>query len=398
VKLLHSADWQLGARFRQFGARAEELRRARFAALRWALVLARERKVDAMLIAGDLFEDNEVDDAIVREAASLFVEFDDVRVFVSPGNHDPYTGPGCVWERASFRTTPVHVFREAGVVEVSGAFLLGAPLHQKKSTLDPSAKFADLARTLPAGAVKIGMTHGSPDIPGMREDNDFPIARNAATRAGLDFLGIGHWHSWLVDDGGRMLMPGTPEPDAFDRRDCGWVAIVETAPGALPLVEKIRVATLGWHAVEFDFLDAENSRRALRTVLDACIAAASVVRVSLRGSATREVLGSARQWIADALAGFPIHQVQDESSLALSEAELEFLKGKHPILTQVLADLGQLAALKLGMRVDESSSEPLSLAEADRLLAEAKIDAAQLTPAHFEQARHLLLQHLQDSR
>ena len=66
MKVLHTADWQLGARFKQFGERAVELREARFTTLRRALEIARDRKVDAFVIAGDLFEDNEVDDAVVK--------------------------------------------------------------------------------------------------------------------------------------------------------------------------------------------------------------------------------------------------------------------------------------------------------------------------------------------
>ena len=57
MKLLHTADWQLGARFKQFGDRAGELREARFTALRRALEIARDRKVNTFVIAGDLFED-----------------------------------------------------------------------------------------------------------------------------------------------------------------------------------------------------------------------------------------------------------------------------------------------------------------------------------------------------
>ena len=92
MKFLHTADWQLGARFKQFGEKAGELREARFTALRRALEVARDRKVDAFIIAGDLFEDNEVDDAIVRRVVSLFSDFTGFSTFILPGNHDPYSG------------------------------------------------------------------------------------------------------------------------------------------------------------------------------------------------------------------------------------------------------------------------------------------------------------------
>ncbi len=102
MKLLHSADWQLGKCFKQFGDKAGELRQMRFETLRRALQIARDRQVDAFVIAGDLFEDNEIDDSIVRSAVSVFATFTDVPVFILPGNHDPFIGPGSVWNRQKF--------------------------------------------------------------------------------------------------------------------------------------------------------------------------------------------------------------------------------------------------------------------------------------------------------
>jgi len=54
VRFIPSADWQLGARFQQFGAKADALRAARLTTLRRALELAREEAVDAFLLASPL--------------------------------------------------------------------------------------------------------------------------------------------------------------------------------------------------------------------------------------------------------------------------------------------------------------------------------------------------------
>lgn len=403
MKLLHTADWQLGARFKQFGERAGELREARFTSLRRALEIARDRKVDAFIIAGDLFEDNEVDDAVVTRAVNLLCDFHGFPTFILPGNHDPLTGPGSVWNRASFQSAPktVRVFHNAEFVELDTGFILASPLQQKKSTIDPSLKLVDLTKQLPGEKVKVGVTHGSPDIPSLREDNDFPIATNAATRAELDFLCLGHWHSWLLADNGRMLMPGTPEPDAFDRRDCGSVALVDIGErGAQPQLEKLHVATMGWHTFDFNFLDAETARQNLQNALATLSERAkqSVVRIRMRGTAARDVLTTTRAWVNESLKPFPIAQLDDESGLAFTPAELDFLKANHPILAQVLADLAQMAALTIGTRNDSTSAEQLSPADKDKLLTEANIEPTALKAAHFDLARQLLLQNLQEAR
>jgi DNA repair exonuclease SbcCD nuclease subunit len=402
MKLLHTADWQLGARFKQFGARADDLREARFATLARALELARDRKVDAFVVAGDLFEDNEVDDAVVQRAVSLFSDFGSFPIFLLPGNHDPFTGPGCVWNRRSFQSAPAHVrvFRNPEFAELNGGFILASPLSQKKSRIDPSLRFVEMASQLPAEKIKIGVTHGSLNIPGLRDDNDFPIDLTAATRAQLDFLCLGHWHSWFPEDGGRMLMCGTPEPDAFDRNDCGCVALVEISErGAQPRIEKLPVATMAWKVFDFNLLEVDAARESLKSGLASLFERAkhSVVRVQLRGTAARDILDSTRTSIKESLKPFPCSQLHDESGLAFTPAELEFLKSNHPILAQVLADLDQLAAFTLGTRNDSISAEPLSPADKDRILSEAHIDPAALRTAHFDLARQLLFQNLQDT-
>jgi len=75
MKFVHSADWQLGARFSQFGAKSGALRQARLDTLKAVLRAARDRQVDAFIIAGDLFEDNQVDDSLVASVLELFKEF-----------------------------------------------------------------------------------------------------------------------------------------------------------------------------------------------------------------------------------------------------------------------------------------------------------------------------------
>jgi len=84
-----------------------------------------------------------------------------------------------------------------------------------------------------------------------------PIALDAATRAGLDYLAIGHWHKPQAYDDNRLVMPGTPEPDAFGQKS-GSVSLVDiAAPGKKPTIEQIGSATYSWHTVTLDLVGRE---------------------------------------------------------------------------------------------------------------------------------------------
>ena len=419
-RFLHSADWQLGARFTQFGAKGARLREARLETLERALALATKHAVDAFLVAGDLFEDNQVADALVERVMALFGAHPQLPVYLLPGNHDPHSGPDSVWQRRALLHPPanVHVLREAGVTELgAGTFLLASPLHQKLSPTDPSLKLVELAASLPAAAIKIGLTHGALAIEGKHQPNDFPIALNAATRAGLDYLAVGHWHNWLPDtDGGRIVMPGTPEPDRFANDASGHIALVEiTAAGQPPRVEPLRVATLDWRALTFDFLSAEASRASLAAALSelAPAAARTVLRVTLTGTATPDAVAEIHRWLDPLLSTFLVGQLVDKSRIALSTAERADLQSRHPILAQVLADIDRLETFAGGTVATAESeisnpkseishvavavvADPLTLPQAQSLLGAARIELAQLTPEFFATLRQTVFQTLQE--
>lgn len=404
MKFIHTADWQLGARFAQFGPKAESLRQARFQTLETALRKAGEASVDAFLIAGDLFEDGQVDDAVIHTTLETFRRFPQVPVFILPGNHDPNTGPGSIWNRKPFGGKPsnVTVLAEPGVTECGGAQILASPLRQKVSTTDPTLKIAELARERADGRIRIGMAHGALAIPGKHQSNDFPIALDAATRAGLDYLAVGHWHTWQVYDQGRLVMPGTPEPDAFDQEGGGRVALVEiTSPQSPPSVQPITLATLQWVKLDLDVTDAQTGKQLLEHRLAEWMPAAArtVVRVTLRGIISPGVLPETRQWLQSVLQPFLASKVEDETTVAFSAAELEEMK-RSPLLAQTLADLAQIEHLATNAPVPAGidSSQAITLSEVQTLLSQARIDLGRLDADFFKFVQQLLSEKLQEAK
>ena len=406
-RFLHSADWQLGARFAQFGAEGEPLRAQRLQTLRAALTHARDRAVDAFLVAGDLFEDNLVADALVDETLRIFADFPDVPVFLLPGNHDPASGPGAVWSRRQFRpgALPPNVtllLEPAAVTLPGGHTLFASPLRQKMSTVDPSLCLRDLVRAHGSDRIKIGLTHGALAIPGKHQPNDFPIDPAAATRAGLDYLGIGHWHNWQVYDSARLVMPGTPEPDAFDQPNSGFVAYVEIdGPAAPPRVTPLPVGGLRWTHFEYDFNELAAARPALEHHVSTLgeRVGSHVCRVRIKGPAGFGQSTQAHVWLRELFRGALHCQVLDHTQPMLSPGEIAALEREHPILCQVFSDLAQIEMLATGRVPDNlppAVGLALNLAEARALVAEARLPLDTLGAEDFLSARRLLFATLQE--
>ena len=105
LKLLHTADWHLGRRFPNFDPGDQKaLSRARLDVLDSILLSADQNDVDAILCAGDLFDEPGPEKEWWEPVALKLSGMRRPRhVVLLPGNHDPLQ-PGSVYDRA-------HAFR-----------------------------------------------------------------------------------------------------------------------------------------------------------------------------------------------------------------------------------------------------------------------------------------------
>ena len=254
MRFLHTADWQIGMKSLQAGEKASAVRAARRTTVERIVELANERQVDFILVAGDQFEERTPRTAEIGEIAGALRRAK-MPVYVLPGNHDPagLDGPyaGEAWK--TLAGTSVVTILEPRAYEVPGGVLLASPCTKKYSTEDPTAWFAGYAS--PPDAIRVGLAHGELQIPGMtgtaegEQRGSFPIALEAASRGRLDYLALGHWHSFLQqnDGGATIAYSGTPEQTSFTDRDCGTVSIVTIAGrGAQPSLERVHVGSLRW--------------------------------------------------------------------------------------------------------------------------------------------------------
>lgn len=249
MKFLHTADWQIGMKAAALGDAGARVREERIAAGRRVVETAKNHNVDFVLVAGDLFEDNAVDRVLVQKVADMLSSFGE-QVFIIPGNHDPFM-PGSVWEHPSWKSASnVHVLLDEAPVEVHGGVLYPCPVREKHSGLNPTAWIPSERDE----RIRIGIAHGTVD--GIRQDEpEYPIPRDAVQRAGLDFLALGHWHSYGAytgpDGSTRMAYSGTHETTKFGERDSGNVLIVEiSSPEVPPTVTPVRTGRLDWITVE----------------------------------------------------------------------------------------------------------------------------------------------------
>jgi DNA repair exonuclease SbcCD nuclease subunit len=251
VKLLHTADWQIGKQFGQFEPDdAALLAESRFMAVERLASLAVEHDVDLVLVAGDVFDAQGVADKTIHRLFNGMAGFKGIWVLI-PGNHDAGLSES-VWTRAvRLKAIPgnVHVCLTAEPLKLEsiGVTVLPAPLTQRNTHADLTEWF--VTAETPTGIYRIGVAHGS--VQGILADgidSTNPIAAGRAEQACLDYLALGDWHGTKQIDA-RTWYSGTPETDRFKANESGQALLVELAePRALPIVVAVRTGQYRWQS------------------------------------------------------------------------------------------------------------------------------------------------------
>ncbi len=271
-RFVHTADWQIGKPFGRLPAEAAfELRTQRIRTVERIAEVARANDVDAVLVAGDAFDSNEVSDRTIVRTLEALAPYQGTWVFL-PGNHDAALAHS-VWTRIREMGLPANIVIADAPVAIDrwagAAVVLPAPLRRKREAHDQTEWF-DAAES-GEGCCRIGLAHGSVAgrLPGLADAaNEIPADR--AERAGLGYLALGDWHGAL-QIAPRTWYAGTHESDRHKANDSGHINIVEMATGRAPeRVERVRTGHYSWIAREVEVLDgsADAPLHALHAIND----------------------------------------------------------------------------------------------------------------------------------
>ena len=205
LTFLHAADFHLDSPFHALPPeQAAERRQAD---------TARQAQVDLVFLAGDLFDGQRARPETVQALYQVLEELE-AEVFLSPGNHDPYS-PTSPYGKFPW-PDHVHIFTQAAPARVEvpqlGAVVYGSAFTSLYRMDSPLAGFHAQEEDLAA----FGCFHGDLSSAHSRYG---PITHNEIAASGLHYLALGHSHSASgLKRAGKTYYawPGCPEGRGFD--------------------------------------------------------------------------------------------------------------------------------------------------------------------------------------
>ncbi len=237
MKILHTADIQLGVQFKGLGEKAGLQREQLKKTFHKAIEIGVEERVVLVLICGDLFDSNHPAHELVEfmRGEIKYLAENNIQLCVVPGHHD-YLDEHGIYNLVRFddEFNNVFIFRnpEGAVKEYTN---LDLAVFAKPNISNESAKspFPDVGNLNSPMKYKIFAAHGELKVPGKFDGKHHPIEYSEIE--GLEkiaYVALGHWHSMQdCSSYGNFKMPvwysGSPELVALDQQGSGNVLIVD---------------------------------------------------------------------------------------------------------------------------------------------------------------------------
>lgn len=322
IRFLHCADLHLDSPFSGLDAMQSEARREEQRELFRALIChAKNRRVDLLLIAGDLFDSGFTSSSTVKFVADMLATLD-CPVVISPGNHDPYTEGGLY--SAAF---PENVMIFSSEKLCSFYFQkLNVTVHGYAFTSERHEENPlDSGVALDPSKINLLCAHTDLDVP---LSSYAPITAAQLAASGFDYAALGHVHNPeppTVFGKTLTAYSGCLEGRSFDELDFGG-AIEVTVDGNRVTSEKVRLAKHRYMVETLDVTGAERDSEVIdriRSRIAMCnYREETALRVVLTGALSPEYTPSL-DFIKGEIEGLYHLELKDNTTPILDFAELE---------------------------------------------------------------------------
>lgn len=226
MKVLSTADLHLGA-----GITAK-MRSNRFLVFHRILNIVKEEKVDILLISGDFLEQDRISTAEVKEIIRDLSKLE-AQVFISPGNHDPFTIVSkyaeFIWpENVKIFRNPETMVLENLPVTVSGAgfkniyerdSLFAKSVEVFNQTLQGLSRDKDFSETSIRDYLHLASFHGEVEANSLYN----AISKIDLARSNFNYVALGHIHKGELElqRSGETYYAQTGTPEPLDLGDTG---------------------------------------------------------------------------------------------------------------------------------------------------------------------------------
>jgi exonuclease SbcD len=255
LKILHTADIHLGAKFSGLGNKGASQREQLRATYKRVIATAIDGRVNIVLIAGDLFDANlqpQKNINLVIEQFNLLGS-NNIPVCLIPGTHDSLDSSS-IYRKIDFERecSNLKIFADENISYKEYPSLdltvYGKPNLSNRSYTSP----LEGLRRSTSSKFHIAMAHGSLYIPDKIAEDDHVFRLEEVKASGMDYLALGHWHRFYRCSEKPPAWYSGPPEWIPDQRERGAVLLVSLSDAGEVEVEPKMLRLRDYDEVEID--------------------------------------------------------------------------------------------------------------------------------------------------
>jgi len=215
MKFVHIADMHFDSPFTLLSSRAElgEIRRVdQRKAFKKVIEYIKENEIPYLFISGDLYEQEYIRQSTIEYINNLFKEIKETKIFITPGNHDPYLN-NSYYNKYKWSDN-VKIFNsEIEKIELPEFDLYGygfSDYYCVDSEIE-NIKIQNKKK------LNILITHASLDGGYDEQRNYNTLSSKKLKEIGFDYIALGHIHKCnLSEENKNIIYPGSTVSMGFD--------------------------------------------------------------------------------------------------------------------------------------------------------------------------------------
>jgi len=261
LKILHTADIHLGAKFSGLGNKGASQREQLRTTFKNIIATAIDERVNIVLIAGDLFDANQQPQRNIDLVIEQFnlLGSNNIPVCLIPGTHDSLD-VSSIYRKVDFegKCSNLKIFADENISYKEYPSLdltvYGKPNLSNRSYTSPLKGL----KSSTSSKFHIAMAHGSLYIPEKIAEDDHVFRLEEVKASGMDYLALGHWHRvYACLEKPPAWYSGPPEwiPD---QRERGAVLLVSLSDAGEVEVEPKVLGLRDYDEIEIDMSEIQD--------------------------------------------------------------------------------------------------------------------------------------------
>ena len=318
MRFVHIADMHFDIPFTSLNSRenlGEKRRLEQRNVFKKVIEYIKQNKIDYFFIAGDLYEHEYVKKSTIDYIAALFREIPDTKIFISPGNHDPYI-KGSYYDTYNFGDN-VYIFHDSKLekYEDKNVNIYGVAFTEFYMN---NSCFENIVIPI-SNKPNILIAHC--DLDGSKDKEGFsynPVLQSKLSSLGFDYGAIGHVHKNNLENKNRIYYPGSTISLGFDELGEHGMIVGEITKDKF-YMDFVRLDDRKFEEFELDVSEFASKEDLLEKIMNLNLNKSNIYKIILVGKRNFEI--NPRE-LLKILSSDNILKIKDETKLNYDLEEL----------------------------------------------------------------------------